>query len=49
MNYLLQFLPDPYLKRIADYFAAQRRRFPTAASRRQRNNPRARQDIGYVW
>lgn len=23
MNYLLQFLPDPYLKQIADYFAAQ--------------------------
>ncbi|MEB2848090.1 c-type cytochrome [Endobacterium cereale] len=28
MNYLLQFLPDPYLKQIADYFAQQRPSFP---------------------
>lgn len=30
MNYLLQFLPDTYLKQIADYFAAQTPPLPTA-------------------
>jgi len=29
MNYLLEFLPDPFLKQIADYFAAQRPPLPT--------------------
>jgi len=28
MNYLLQFLPDPYLKQMAEYFAAQRPPLP---------------------
>lgn len=31
MNYLLQFLPDAYLKQIADYFAARRPPLPEAA------------------
>jgi cytochrome c553 len=30
MNYLLEFLPDDYLKQMADYFAAQRPPLPTA-------------------
>jgi cytochrome c553 len=30
MNYLLEFLPDPYLHAIAEYFAAQRPPFPPA-------------------
>jgi cytochrome c553 len=29
MNYLLAYLPDPYLQRIADHFASQRPPFPT--------------------
>jgi cytochrome c553 len=29
MNYLLAYLPDPYLQRIADYFAQERPPFPT--------------------
>ena len=31
MNYLLAFLPDPYLKTMADYFAAQRPPLPAPA------------------
>jgi cytochrome c553 len=31
MNYLLEFLPDDYLKTIADYFAAQRPPLPEPA------------------
>jgi cytochrome c553 len=31
MNYLLAYLPEDYLKKIADYFAAQRPPFPTPA------------------
>jgi cytochrome c553 len=31
MNYLLEFLPDAYLKAMADYFAAQRPPLPTPA------------------
>jgi cytochrome c553 len=31
MNYLLEFLPDPYLKQIADHFAALRPAFPQPA------------------
>src|SRR5215213_2706502 len=30
MNYLLDFLPDPYLKRMADHFASLRPPFPAA-------------------
>jgi cytochrome c553 len=32
MNYLLEFLPDSYLKSIADYFAAERAPFPNPAA-----------------
>nr|WP_281408625.1 c-type cytochrome [Rhizobium tropici] len=32
MNYLLAFLPDAYLKQIADYFADQRPPFPPSAA-----------------
>jgi cytochrome c553 len=32
MNYLLDFLPDPYLKAIAEYFAAQQTPFPQPAA-----------------
>jgi cytochrome c553 len=31
MNYLLEFLPDPYLKRIAEHFASLRPPFPAPA------------------
>jgi len=31
MNYLLEFLPEPYLKAIAEYFAEQRPALPVAA------------------
>jgi cytochrome c553 len=31
MNYLLAYLPDPYLKKMADYFAEQREPFPAPA------------------
>ena len=31
MNYLLEFLPDPYLKAMADYFAAEQPPFPQPA------------------
>ncbi len=31
MNYLLEFLPDPYLKEIAEYFASLRPPFPPPA------------------
>ena len=32
MNYLLEFLPDPYLKAIADYFASEQPPFPLPAT-----------------
>ena len=32
MNYLLEFLPDPYLKAIADYFASEQPPFPVPAT-----------------
>lgn len=32
MNYLLEFLPDPYLKDMADYFASQHPPLPTPAA-----------------
>jgi cytochrome c553 len=32
MNYLLQFMPDDYLKRISDYFAEQRPPLPVATA-----------------
>lgn len=31
MNYLLEFLPDPFLRAMADYFAAQQQPFPAPA------------------
>ena len=31
MNYLLEFLPDPYLKAMADYFASEQPPFPAPA------------------
>ena len=31
MNYLLEFLPDPYLKAMADYFASEQPPFPPSA------------------
>ena len=43
MNYLLDFLPDPYLKQMAEYFASLRPPFPPpAVPDRQQRNPRAR-------
>ena len=32
MNYLLEFLPDPYLKAMADYFASEQPPFPPPAT-----------------
>src|SRR5580698_498496 len=32
MNYLLEFLPDPYLKAMADYFASEQPPFPSPAT-----------------
>jgi cytochrome c553 len=32
MNYLLEFLPDPYLKAMADYFASEQPPFPQPAT-----------------
>ena len=32
MNYLLEFLPDPYLRAMAEYFAAERTPFPPPAT-----------------
>ena len=47
MNYLLEFLPDAYLKQMAEYFAAQRPPFPPPAiPDRQQGNPGARRSAG---
>ena len=48
MNYLLDFLPDPYLKQMAEHFASLRPPFPPpAVPTVSKRNPRARRIDGH--